>query len=158
MWGNIAFPYQKGNREMEEQRCISGKQFWCCKKRIITKWDISQTFNFTCGNEIACCKIHLPNFLTYLTWGLNKFSPMFVVKLYADTNLDQFTKLKFWCLSGVSFSFRSQEQRLKAHSLGTYRCIHAKNVWCGGKGYFGQKKIAEKVRKSRQNVNRDKSA
>ena len=134
MWGNIAFPYQKGNREMEEQRCISAKQFWCCKKRIITKWDISQTFNFTCGNEIACCKIHLPNFLTYLTWGLNKFSPMFVVKLYADTNLDQFTKLKFWCLSVVSFSFRSQEQRLKAHSLGTYRCInkilYLMYLWC----------------------------
>ena len=36
--------------------------------------------------------------------------------------------------------------------------IHAKNVWCCGEGYFGQKKIAEKVRKSRQNVNRDKSA
>ena len=36
--------------------------------------------------------------------------------------------------------------------------IHAKNVWCYGEGYFGQKKIAEKVRKSRQNVNRDKSA
>ena len=26
--------------------------------------------------------------------------------------------------------------------------IHAKNVWCCGEGYFGQKKIAEKVRKS----------
>ena len=38
------------------------------------------------------------------------------------------------------------------------RAIHAKNVWCCGEGYFGQKKIAEKVRKSRQNVNRDKSA
>ena len=36
--------------------------------------------------------------------------------------------------------------------------IHGKNVWCCGDGYFGQKKIAEKVRKSRQNVNRDKSA
>ena len=36
--------------------------------------------------------------------------------------------------------------------------IHAKNVWCCGDGYFGQKKIAEKVRKSRQNVNCDKSA
>ena len=36
--------------------------------------------------------------------------------------------------------------------------IHAKNVWCCGEGYFGQKKIAEKVQKSRQNVNRDKSA
>ena len=36
--------------------------------------------------------------------------------------------------------------------------IHAKNVWCYGEGYFGQKKFAEKVRKSRQNVNRDKSA
>ena len=36
--------------------------------------------------------------------------------------------------------------------------IHAKNVWCCGDGYFGQKKFAEKVRKSRQNVNRDKSA
>ena len=36
--------------------------------------------------------------------------------------------------------------------------IHAKNVWCCGEGYFGQKKIAEKVRKSQQNVNRDKSA
>ena len=33
-----------------------------------------------------------------------------------------------------------------------------KNVWCGGEGYFGPKKIAEKGRKSRQNVNRDKSA
>ena len=28
----------------------------------------------------------------------------------------------------------------------------------GGEGYFGQKKIAKKVRKSRQNANRDKSA
>ena len=112
MWGNIAFPYQKGNREMEEQRCISAKQFWCCKKRIITKWDISQTFNFTCGNEIACCKIHLPNFLTYLTWGLNKFSPMFVLKLYGDKNLDLFARFTIWCLSGISFSFWSQEQRL----------------------------------------------
>ena len=37
-------------------------------------------------------------------------------------------------------------------------CIYAKNVWCCGEGYFCQKKIAEKVRKSRQNVNRDKSA
>ena len=36
--------------------------------------------------------------------------------------------------------------------------IHAKNVWYYGEGYFGQKKIAEKVRKSRHNVNRDKSA
>ena len=36
--------------------------------------------------------------------------------------------------------------------------IHAKNVWCCGEGYFGQKKLAENVRKSRQNVNRDKSA
>ena len=36
--------------------------------------------------------------------------------------------------------------------------IHAKNVWCGGEGYFGQKKFAEKVRKSRQNINRNKSA
>ena len=36
--------------------------------------------------------------------------------------------------------------------------IHAKNVWCCGEGYFGPKIIAEKVRKSRQNVNRDKSA
>ena len=36
--------------------------------------------------------------------------------------------------------------------------IHAKNVWCCGEGYFGQNKIAEKERKSRQNVNRDKSA
>ena len=36
--------------------------------------------------------------------------------------------------------------------------IHAKNVWCCGEGYFGQTKFAEKVRKSRQNVNRDKSA
>ena len=36
--------------------------------------------------------------------------------------------------------------------------IHAKNVWCDGEGYFGQKKFAEKVRKSRQNVDRDKSA
>ena len=36
--------------------------------------------------------------------------------------------------------------------------IHAKNVWCCGDGYFGQKKFAEKVRKLRQNVNRDKSA
>ena len=36
--------------------------------------------------------------------------------------------------------------------------IHAKNVWCCGEGYFGQKKKAEKVCKSRQNVNRDKSA
>ena len=33
-----------------------------------------------------------------------------------------------------------------------------KMMWCCGEGYFGQKKIAEKVRKSRQNVNRDKSA
>ena len=59
---------------------------------------------------------------------------MFVLKLYADTNLDQFTKLKFWCLSVVSFSFRSQEQRLKAHSLGTYRCInkilYLMYLWC----------------------------
>ena len=93
-----------------------------------------KTFNFTFGNEIAYCKIHLPNFLTYLTWGLNKFSPMFVLKLYADTNLDQFTKLKTWCLSGVSFSFWSQEQRLKAHSVGTYRCInkilYLMFLWC----------------------------
>ena len=36
--------------------------------------------------------------------------------------------------------------------------IHAKNVWCCGGGYFGLKKFAEKLRKSRQNVNRDKSA
>ena len=36
--------------------------------------------------------------------------------------------------------------------------IHAKNVWCCGEGYFGQNKFAEKVRKSRQNVDRDKSA
>ena len=36
--------------------------------------------------------------------------------------------------------------------------IHAKNVWCCGEGYFGQIKFAEKVRESRQNVNRDKSA
>ena len=36
--------------------------------------------------------------------------------------------------------------------------IHAKNVWCCGEGYFGQKKIVEKVRKSRHNVNRDKRA
>ena len=34
--------------------------------------------------------------------------------------------------------------------------IHAKNVWCCGEGYFGKKKIAGKVRKSRQNVNREK--
>ena len=34
--------------------------------------------------------------------------------------------------------------------------IHAKNVWCCREGYFGQKKIAEKVRKSRQKcVNRE---
>ena len=38
------------------------------------------------------------------------------------------------------------------------KTIHAKNVWCCGEGYFGQKQIAERVRKSRQNVNRDKSA
>ena len=36
--------------------------------------------------------------------------------------------------------------------------IHEKKDFCGGDGYFGQKKLAEKVRKSRQNVNRDKSA
>ena len=36
--------------------------------------------------------------------------------------------------------------------------IHAKNVWCYGEGYFGQKNIAEKVRKLRQNVDRDISA
>ena len=36
--------------------------------------------------------------------------------------------------------------------------IHTKNVWCCGEGYFGQNKFAEKVRKSRQNVDRDKSA
>ena len=35
--------------------------------------------------------------------------------------------------------------------------IHAKNVWCCGEGYFGQNKFAGKVRKSRQNVDRDKS-
>ena len=36
--------------------------------------------------------------------------------------------------------------------------IHEKKDFCGGDGYFGQKNLAEKVRKSRQNVNRDKSA
>ena len=36
--------------------------------------------------------------------------------------------------------------------------IHENNAFCCGDGYFGQKKIAEKVRKLRQNVNRDKSA
>ena len=36
--------------------------------------------------------------------------------------------------------------------------IHEKKDFCGEGGYFGQKKFAEKVRKSRQNVNRDKSA
>ena len=38
------------------------------------------------------------------------------------------------------------------------KIIHGKKDFCGGDGYFGQKKLAEKVRKSRQNVNRDKSA
>ena len=36
--------------------------------------------------------------------------------------------------------------------------IHPKRDFCCGDGYFSQKKFAEKVRKSRQNVNRDKSA
>ena len=36
--------------------------------------------------------------------------------------------------------------------------IDARNVWCCGEGYFVQKRFAEKVRKLRQNVNRDKSA
>ena len=36
--------------------------------------------------------------------------------------------------------------------------IHPKKDFCCGDGYFGQKEFAEKVRKSRQNVNRDKSA
>ena len=30
--------------------------------------------------------------------------------------------------------------------------IHGKKDFCGGDGYFGQKKLAEKVRKSRQNL------
>ena len=39
-----------------------------------------------------------------------------------------------------------------------YETIHPKKDFCCGDGYFGQKKFAEKVRKSRQNVNCDKSA
>ena len=44
------------------------------------------------------------------------------------------------------------------HSVVHGMAIHEKKDFCGGDGYFGQKKLAEKVRKSRQNVNRDKSA
>ena len=44
-----------------------------------------------------------------------------------------------------------------ASKVGLSQPIHAKNVWCCGEGYFCQKKFAEKVRKSWQNVNRDKS-
>ena len=39
-----------------------------------------------------------------------------------------------------------------------YNSYMQKNVWCCGEGYFGQKKFAEKVRKSRQKVNSDKSS
>ena len=36
--------------------------------------------------------------------------------------------------------------------------IHSKSGKSGGDGYFGQQKLAEKVRKSRQNKNCDKSS
>ena len=39
-----------------------------------------------------------------------------------------------------------------------HHCIHSKSGKSGGDGYFGQQKLAEKVLKSRQNKNRDKSA
>ena len=44
----------------------------------------------------------------------------------------------------------------KEQNLKRVCSIHAKNVWCCGEGYFGQKKFTEKVRKSRQKcVNRE---
>jgi len=36
--------------------------------------------------------------------------------------------------------------------------IHSKSGKSGGDGYFGQEKLAEKMLKSQQNKNRDKSA
>ena len=49
---------------------------------------------------------------------------------------------------------KMDEQDKSVHNRG----IHPKKDFCCGDGHFGQKKFAEKVRKSRQNVNRDKSA
>ena len=57
-----------------------------------------------------------------------------------------------WLRQGRSNSNRRQRYLL------ILTIIHAKKVWCCGEGYFGQKKFAQKVRKLRQNVNRDKSA
>ena len=54
----------------------------------------------------------------------------------------------------VSFGRVSTQKGEKKGGAG----IHPKKDFCCGDGYFGQKKFAEKVRKSRQNVNRDKSA
>ena len=73
-------------------------------------------------------------------------------KLYSCKSqccLQQVTELVVYVLWGCS---------VDVICIREYHSIHAKNVWCCGEGYFGQKKIAEKVRKSRQNVNRDKSA
>ena len=56
-------------------------------------------------------------------------------------------------LTKVSFPFTSSVY-FKSVDL-NHTC---KNVWWCREGYFGQKKIAEKVRKSQQNVNRDKRA
>ena len=57
-----------------------------------------------------------------------------------------------------SFATNNKKKVIYSKPIWYQWIIHAKNVWWCGEGYFGKKKFAEKVRKSRQNVNRNKSA
>ena len=55
-----------------------------------------------------------------------------------------------WLLSPLPDQNRNLNLILMTECTLIEKIIHAKNVWCCGEGYIGQKKIAEKVRKSRQ--------
>ena len=87
------------------------------------------------------------------------------IRLNLESGSDEDPNASFYKVSSVQFIFfismlykaaylRIRLVRNTCIGKGSEKncSIHEKKDFCGGDGYFGKKKLAEKVRKSRQNL------